>query len=73
MGSRSSISQTLSTTSLEIRGNNSMPLQVLNRQNMKQMSKETGFSEEYLLKLIQQAAANKQPAYINAPLPKHLR
>lgn len=50
-----------------------MPLQVLTRDNLKQMSRETGRSVEELERLLIQAAAKNEPAYVLAPLPKHLR
>lgn len=50
-----------------------MPLQVLTRDNLKQMSRETGRDIEELERLLIQAAAKNEPAYVHAPLPKHLR
>ena len=50
-----------------------MPYQVLPRDNLKQMSRETGRDVEELERLLILAAAKNEPAYVLAPLPKHLR
>lgn len=50
-----------------------MPLQVLTSENLEKMSKETGHSINTLRNLLNQAAVNGKPAYVQAPLPKHLR
>lgn len=50
-----------------------MPLQVLTRDNLKKMSKETGHSEEELERLLINQTLLNKPAYVQAPLPKHLR
>ena len=50
-----------------------MPLQVLTSENLEKMSKETGHPIDHLKYLLRQAAAAGKPAYVQAPLPKHLR
>jgi len=50
-----------------------MPLQVLTRENLKKMSKESGYSEEELEKLLINQTLLRKPAWVQVPLPKHLR
>lgn len=50
-----------------------MPLQVLTRENLEKVAKETGISEEELRVLITRGAIMKEPVYVRVPLPKHLR
>lgn len=50
-----------------------MPLYALNRKNVKELAKQSGFSVDYLMaKLIQGTAAGRA-VFIRLPLPKHLR
>lgn len=50
-----------------------MPLKVLTRENLKSIAKESGHSEEELHKLLINQTLLRKPAYVQVPLPKHLR
>lgn len=50
-----------------------MPLYALNRKNIKTMSKESGYSVDFLMAKLIQAAAAGRAVFIRLPLPKHLR
>ena len=50
-----------------------MPLKVLTRENIEELSKESGHSVEKLWALLKTATAAREPAWVRVPFPKHLR
>lgn len=50
-----------------------MPLQVLTRENLKKIAKDTGHSEAELERLLINQTLLGKPAWVQVPLPKHLR